>query len=186
MTRAQFYSVSLQSPMKILFLLPRFPWPLDKGDRLRAFHMIRGLSHNHEVHLFALERTSISENRVGAVTPYLASLRTESLSVRSRWLGALGVVASPTPLQVGYFRRHTAFKEIGEAISRIGPDVIMCQSVRMAEYVPERSPALRVLDFMDAFSLRSQTRSDFHRGPSRWFWKLESRRLRLSILPLRG
>ena len=140
--------------------------------------MIRGLSHSHEVHLFALKRTSISESRVGAVTPYLASLRTESLSVRSRWLGALGVVASPTLLQVGYFRNRKAMKEIGEAISRIDPEVIVCQTVRMAEYVPERTPALRVLDFMDAFSLRAKTRSDFHRGPPRWFWKLESGRLR--------
>ena len=37
--------------MKILVVLPRFPYPLEKGDKLRAYHQIRILSQRNEVFL---------------------------------------------------------------------------------------------------------------------------------------
>ena len=37
--------------MKIVFLLSRVPYPLEKGDKLRAFQQIKGLSAKHEIHL---------------------------------------------------------------------------------------------------------------------------------------
>ena len=40
--------------MKILLILPRFPYPLEKGDKLRAYHQIKELSVNHDIALFAL------------------------------------------------------------------------------------------------------------------------------------
>ena len=40
--------------MKIFVLLPRIPWPLEKGDKLRAFNQIKQLAQNNEVVLCAL------------------------------------------------------------------------------------------------------------------------------------
>ena len=40
--------------MKIFVLLPRIPWPLEKGDKLRAFNQIKQLAKNNEVVLCAL------------------------------------------------------------------------------------------------------------------------------------
>ena len=45
--------------MRIIVLTSRFPFPLDKGDKLRAFHHIKQLSKLNEVHLI-----SISDNKV--------------------------------------------------------------------------------------------------------------------------
>ena len=38
--------------MKILVILPRFPYPLEKGDKLRAYYQIKELSKHNEVYLF--------------------------------------------------------------------------------------------------------------------------------------
>ena len=40
--------------MKILVLLSRFPYPLEKGDKLRAYHQIKELAKNHEIILCSL------------------------------------------------------------------------------------------------------------------------------------
>ncbi len=40
--------------MKIFVLLSRIPWPLEKGDKLRAFNQLKELSKQHEIVLCAL------------------------------------------------------------------------------------------------------------------------------------
>jgi len=40
--------------MKIFVLLSRIPWPLEKGDKLRAFNQLKQLSKNNEIILCAL------------------------------------------------------------------------------------------------------------------------------------
>ena len=41
--------------MKIFFILSRFPYPLEKGDKLRAYqHLMNLNASGHEVHLVAL------------------------------------------------------------------------------------------------------------------------------------
>ena len=37
--------------MKLLVLLSRFPFPLDKGDKLRAFHQLRYLAAPEDIAL---------------------------------------------------------------------------------------------------------------------------------------
>src|SRR5256885_289156 len=38
----------------VLYVVHRFPYPPDKGDRIRAFHLLRWLSHRARVHLACL------------------------------------------------------------------------------------------------------------------------------------
>ncbi len=40
--------------MKLFMIVSRVPWPLDKGDKLRAYHQARELAKNHEVFLCCL------------------------------------------------------------------------------------------------------------------------------------
>ena len=39
--------------MKILCLTPRLPFPPDRGDRLRAFNILKRLGSEHELHLLS-------------------------------------------------------------------------------------------------------------------------------------
>ena len=55
--------------MRLLVLLSRFPYPLDKGDKLRAFHQLRLLAAVHEIHLFAVSDEAVSAAAEAAVRP---------------------------------------------------------------------------------------------------------------------
>ena len=47
--------------MRILATFCRFPYPLDKGDKLRAFNQIRVLSERHDVFLYCYSKKNIPD-----------------------------------------------------------------------------------------------------------------------------
>ena len=40
--------------MKLLILTSRFPYPINKGDKLRAYYQIKELSKQFEIHLISI------------------------------------------------------------------------------------------------------------------------------------
>lgn len=137
--------------MKILVLTPRFPHPLDKGDKLRAYHQIRLMSKNHEIVLCALSERPVSQASIDALMPWCK--RVEILrfsSSRGRKAGIAAMVRG-LPFQVGFFTHREAIEKFNRIVDEEGPDLVFCQLVRTGEYVKDLSMA-RVLDYMDAFS----------------------------------
>ena len=40
--------------MRLMVMLSRVPYPLEKGDKLRAYHLVKRLARKHEIYLFCL------------------------------------------------------------------------------------------------------------------------------------
>ena len=121
--------------MKIFVLLPRFPYPLEKGDKLRAYNQVKYLSKYHEIHLCALSDISIESNHIKAIESFCKSVHIVKLNRISIFFNLLWAFFSGKPLQVGYFFSRKAKREIHKLISAIQPDHIYCQLIRVAEYV---------------------------------------------------
>ena len=49
----------------IAIILSRFPFPLNKGDKLRAYHQIKYLSNYFDIHLHCLHTEKIEEKEIG-------------------------------------------------------------------------------------------------------------------------
>ena len=62
--------------MKIFVLLPRIPFPLEKGDKLRAFNQIKQLAKHNEIVLCALnDNAKVNEqDAFRALQPYCQSI----------------------------------------------------------------------------------------------------------------
>ena len=58
--------------MKIFVLLPRIPYPLEKGDKLRAYNQIKQLAKNNDIVLCALndDRKIDKQKAFRALQPY--------------------------------------------------------------------------------------------------------------------
>lgn len=143
--------------MKVLFLLPRFPYPLYKGDQLRAFHQIRELSLYHEVSVFALTDREIGQEEKEKV-PFVKKLNVFVLKKRRIGLRLLKQIFSEEPFQVAYFYDPQAQKALNEFILAEKPDIIFCQLVRMAKYCKDLPHPAKILDYQDAFSAGLQRR----------------------------
>jgi len=162
--------------MKIFILLPRIPFPLEKGDKLRAFNQIKYLSENNEIHLCALNDAYIHPNAIKALEPFCKSIHFLDLPPDTRYINLFKTIFSNKPFQVGYFFNKRNFKKINKLIKEIEPDRIYCQLIRVAEYV-KHSKIKKTLDYQDVFSKGMERRiatSPFYFKP---FLKAEYKRL---------
>ena len=151
--------------MKILVVLPRFPYPLEKGDKLRAYHQIVELSKHNEVYLYCVSHTKVTEAQRAALKPYCREIRVVRLNLL---VCAFNVVCNwfaSKSLQMGYWNTGRS-KRLCRAFAReVQPDVVYNQMVRTMPLVA-RLPFPKVMDFQDALSMNTERRMELTTG----FW----------------
>lgn len=137
--------------MKMVVLLSRIPYPLEKGDKLRAFYQIKELSKKHEIYLVALNDTRIHPDAMDHLDPFCKEIVILNLSLWSRFWGMIYALFKGIPFQCGYFYSSKAKKRFIDFINRVEPDHIYCQIVRVVEYVKGVTYP-KTLDYQDVFS----------------------------------
>ncbi len=161
--------------MKILFLTSRFPYPLEKGDKLRAFYQIVELSKKHEVTLASVSDVEVLQEYLDALKPFCKRILVHSISKGKRFQNLARAFFNGHPFQVEYFFSKVFKKKIDTIISEDKPDIIFCQLVRMAEYVRYVNGIPKTLDYQDAFSKgyerQAQRENIFRRIPVLMEWK---------------
>jgi len=138
--------------LRLFVLLSRFPYPLERGDKLRAFHQLRILSRHHTICLCALHEEELEEAWLAQVRPFCHELHTIKLSRAAQALQLAKAMFSSTPFQVAYFFQPSANEAVQALMSRFNPDIIYCQLLRTAEYVRHVQHIPKVIDFQDVFS----------------------------------
>lgn len=163
--------------MKILVLLSRVPYPLEKGDKLRAFNQIKELSKKNQVVLFALNDAKWEEKALEELKKYCVGISIMPLPKKTILGNLFRAFFNGLPLQVGYFYFAKAQRKVDELILKHNPDHIYCQLIRTSEYVKKYSSKPKTLDYMDVFSKgieRRKATDPFYMKPFLW---LEYRRL---------
>jgi hypothetical protein len=89
--------------MKLAVLLSRFPYPLEKGDKLRAFHQIKELSKHHDIYLICLSDQKIQENWRTEVQKYCKELNVFKLNFFTIYFNTFKQLFTDKPFQTGYF-----------------------------------------------------------------------------------
>lgn len=164
--------------MRIGILLSRVPYPLEKGDKLRAFYQIKELSKRHEIYLCALNTSSLHPKAIELLSPYCKEIKIIKLSKWSILINLLySLLFTELPLQIAYFYNRNAKKKIKHFFDQHQIDHLYCQLIRVSEYIKDY-PCPKTLDYMDALSRGMERRikkAPFYLKP---FVKIESTRLK--------
>jgi len=163
--------------VKILVILSRVPYPLEKGDKLRAYHHLRLLSQRHEVVVVALADEPIHPDARSQLMRFCSECHVIHLPWISRLINLVAASFRGIPFSSGYFYWKSAQREIEAIIERYRPDHIYCQLTRMSEYVRSVQDIPRTLDYQDAFSTAFERRAQREAWHSRWLFKVEQKRL---------
>ncbi len=165
--------------MKIFVLLPRIPYPLEKGDKLRAFNQIKQLAKHNEIVLCALnDNAKVSEqDAFHALQPYCQSISFISINKAQILLGLVRAFFKGLPLQCGYFYNRKAAKRIDMLITKHKPDMLFGQLLRVAEYIRHKNIP-KALDYQDIFSYGMKRRADIASPVTRPIYDMEYRRLK--------
>jgi glycosyltransferase involved in cell wall biosynthesis len=137
---------------KLIFITSRFPFPLEKGDKLRAYYLIKGLSEYYNIYLIALDENVISLDQKEALSPYTKEIHDFTLNQGARIFRLFLSFFNSKPFQINYFTSRKHKKQIELLLNQIKPEHIFCQLIRPAEYVKNYHDCPKTLDYMDALS----------------------------------
>ena len=152
--------------MKILVVLPRFPWPLEKGDKLRAYHQIVELSKRHDIYLFCVSHQKVLAEHIKALEPFCREIRFVRLNRLTCALNILRNRFSSKSLQMGYWNTKHSKRACRSFANEVHPDVVYNQMIRTMPLVA-RLPFPKVMDFQDALSMNTERRMEQSHG----FWR---------------
>tara|TARA_B110000211_G_C14070141_1_gene549520 strand:+ start:1057 stop:2244 length:1188 start_codon:yes stop_codon:yes gene_type:complete len=168
----------LSQKKKILFFTSRIPFPLEKGDKLRAYHQIKHLSKDYDVVLCAISDiplSTVAEIELGKFTSSIHVYETSKLTTVINMMVA-GFYSFP--FQVGYFFNTGADYFFKKVIEQEKPDHIFVQLLRMAEYALSVPNIPKSLDYMDTFSKGIERRMLEAKGIKKLIFKIEYNRLK--------
>lgn len=164
--------------MKIIIVAQRFPYPLDKGDRLTIYHLIKFLSKRHQITLITFKEKSHDPDWDKELTPYCE--RIENLPHR-KWRGLFNCVKGlfdQIPLQIHYTYDPAMSVLIDRLIDEIQPDLLYAHYLRGGYYTESYKNIPRVLAMQLSMTLNYKRLAE---NSSNWLHKtlysLEYKRL---------
>lgn len=168
--------------MKILFIAHRIPYPPNKGEKIRAYNIIKYLANRHEIYVAAL--VDSRRDLTYAKNVHIPCKRFEYAYINSGLKKPLCLRAffKKRPISACYFYERRLQRTVDSIIEREDPDVIFCSSSPTAEYV-FRSKALKEspkvpLLLMDLIDVDSKKWSEYAKKtgfPLNLIYDLESR-----------
>jgi len=166
--------------LKLLLLTHRVPYPPNRGDRIRAYHLLKFLASRHDVSLACLadEPTdAATEDKLRSMTERLAII---SLTGTSRWICAALKFASGKTATSGLFA-STKLKETirnWTKTTRFDGVIAYCSSMAPYAFMPELKESQVFVDLVDVDSQKWLDYSESSRGLKSYLYELEGCRLR--------
>ena len=162
---------------KLLYLVHRIPYPPNKGDKVRSYHLLRHLAAKHEVHLGTFVDDPEDEAHVDTLRQWCADLCCVRLHPARAKVSSLTGLLLGQPLTLRYYRSGALQDWVDRAFASHDFQAAVVFSSSMAQYVDGR-PGLRVLaDLVDVDSAKWTQYADEHRWPMSWLYRREGRTL---------
>ena len=162
--------------MRVVYLTSRYPYPLEKGDKLRAYYQLKELAKTHEVHLISIVDDDISKKDLEVLRKIVQSVYIIRISPVERIWSLFVAIAKGIPFQTAWFYSKKIEAIITTKVAEIQPDQCFCQLARMAEYC-RRLPYPKTLDYMDSFGVGMARRAQVAKGIAKYLYTLEAKRM---------
>ncbi|RZL35553.1 MAG: TIGR03087 family PEP-CTERM/XrtA system glycosyltransferase [Rubrivivax sp.] len=163
--------------MKILYLVHRLPYPPNKGDKVRSYHLLKHLAARHEVHLGTFIDDPDDEQHLPRVREWCASLHAAHLNPRSAKLWSLRGLLTGEALSLPYYRDAGLQAWVDETAARVGFDAIVVFSGVMAQYTRKLGRVKTLVDFVDVDSAKWRDYAPEHAWPMSWLYRREFTKL---------
>jgi sugar transferase (PEP-CTERM/EpsH1 system associated) len=165
---------------EVLYLVHRVPYPPDKGDRIRAFHLLKWLSRRAAVSLACLADEPVEEPVAAALRGYCERIAVVRLGSPGRWARAVGSLARGRTATQGAFDAPALRATLRLWAAEVPFQAALASASSMVPYL--RQPELRdvpaVVDLVDVDSQKWFDYAEAGSGPKSWLDRLEGRRLR--------
>ena len=163
-------------PQKLLYLVHRIPYPPNKGDKIRSYHLLKHLASGYEIHLGAFvddENDWQYEDEVKRLCKEccLVPMNPEAAKLRS-----LSGLFKGEALTLPYYRNRALKSWVDRMLKETKMDRIVVFSSAMAQYVND-ADAVRIMDFVDVDSDKWSQYAEAKPWPLNWLYRREGKLL---------
>ncbi|MEK7342388.1 MAG: TIGR03087 family PEP-CTERM/XrtA system glycosyltransferase [Pseudomonadota bacterium] len=159
----------------ILFLCHRIPFPPDRGDKIRSFHLLKRLAELAPVHVGCFaddDRDMGFAAEMAALTASQCVLRRD----RSKLVAGLTGLAKRQSLLVALFDHPALHRWVAQTLAQKPIRAVVAYSAQMAHFVPTLPAGVRFLmDFVDFDSAKYAAYGAEAAGPMAWINRREGR-----------
>ena len=163
----------------LLFLAHRIPFPPNKGDKIRSFHILKQLSRSYRIHLGTFVDHPHDWHYVDEVSKLCGETCFRKLDPLKARLRSLKGLLYGQPLTLPYYLDRKMQAWVEQVVAETGVSRAFIFSSAMAQYVrgPFAESMQRVVDFVDVDSDKWSQYSRKKRWPMSWVYRREAETL---------
>jgi sugar transferase (PEP-CTERM/EpsH1 system associated) len=163
----------------LLFLCHRIPYPPNKGDKIRSFHILKFLAGRHRVLLGTFIDDPADRAHVDTVREYCAELHVVDIDPRRQRLASLRGLLTGEALSLPYYRDAGLAAWIADLRRRAQPRIAFAYSSPMAQYLlgDDWQGVRRIVDFVDVDSEKWRAYAAMKPWPASMIYGREAARL---------
>lgn len=161
----------------LLLLVHRIPYPPNKGDKVRSFHLLRSLNKHFKVHLGCFIDDSRDWDYEHTLDSYCASRLVRPLNPRNRKLASLRGLFSGQALTVPYYADSEMRTWVRNTIADRAIKKVVVFSSSMAQFVLHSTDLRLILDLVDVDSDKWRQYAKSQSGVMKWIYQREALKL---------
>ena len=161
----------------LLYLVHRMPYPPNKGDKVRSYHLLKHLVSRHRVFLGTFIDDPADEPYIDTLRAMCAGVHVARLDPRNAKLRSLRGLLDGQALTLRYYRDAGLADWVDRTVREQGIGTAVVFSSSMAQYVEHRPEMRMLVDFVDVDSAKWSDYALAHRGPLSWIYRREGRHL---------
>jgi sugar transferase (PEP-CTERM/EpsH1 system associated) len=161
----------------LLFLVHRIPYPPNKGDKIRSYHLLKHLQQRYHVHLGTFIDDPHDRQYVDTVQPLCASAHFAALNPRKARLRSIPALGTNRALSIDYYRDAGLRAWVTDLLATRPISRALVFSSAMAQYACSPQLTRRVIDFVDIDSDKWLQYAEKKQWPMRWLYRREGRQM---------
>ena len=161
----------------LLFLAHRMPYPPDKGDKIRSWHILRHLAQHHRVHLGCFYDDPDDARHIAELRRHCASVACLPLNPLLQRIKSFGALTNGTSMSAAYFHDAALSRWIAETFARHRPTQAFVFCSAMAPYLDDYRLATSVIDMVDVDSEKFRQYAAHGRWPLTALYRREGEKL---------
>jgi len=162
---------------KLLYLVHRLPYPPNKGDKVRSYHLLKHLTQRHRVFLGTFIDDPADEVHLDTVRGLCPDLHVARIQPRSAKLRSLAGLLTGQSLSQHYYQNAGLQTWVQRTLAEHDIDAVVIFSSVMAQYLETQPSPKMLVDFVDVDSAKWTQYAPDHRWPLSWLYRREGARL---------
>jgi polysaccharide biosynthesis protein PslH len=163
-----------------LLITQRFPYPPDRGDRIRSYQILRFLSRRSRVWLACTSDEDPTSDQIAHVRQLCdGEVSVHRIGRRGRLISAASQMAFQRSATQGAFYSRSMYRTLARWTRSHKMDAVLTYCSSMGPYLKalHQRPPKVVLDLVDLDSQKWRDYADACGGFKRWLYRLEARRV---------